>query len=208
MIPVKTPDLIKHYLGGYIWDKPNTERKIYLTFDDGPIPEVTPWVLEVLREFNIPATFFCVGENISKYPDIFSQVINDGHRIGNHTYNHLKGWKTSTANYLDNIEKTQNAIVEHGLTTHLFRPPYGKLTPAQTKAILQLNYEIVMWTVLSKDYRKTLSSEKVLDNIVSNTTSGSIIVCHDNIKAFDNLKAVLPQAIEMLLEKGFVFGEL
>lgn len=208
MIPVKTPDLIKHYLGGYIWDKPNTERKIYLTFDDGPIPEVTPWVLEVLREFNIPATFFCVGENISKYPDIFSQVINDGHRIGNHTFNHLKGWKTSTTNYLDNIEKTQNAIVEHGLRTHLFRPPYGKLTPAQTKAILQLNYEIVMWTVLSKDYRKTLSSEKVLDNIVSNTTSGSIIVCHDNIKAFDNLKAVLPQAIEMLLEKGFVFGEL
>lgn len=208
MIPVKTPDLIKHYLGGYIWDKPNIEHKIYLTFDDGPIPEVTPWVLEVLREFNIPATFFCVGENISKYPDIFSQVINDGHRIGNHTFNHLKGWKTSTTNYLDNIEKTQNAIVEHGLRTHLFRPPYGKLTPAQTKAILQLNYEIVMWTVLSKDYRKTLSSEKVLDNIVSNTTSGSIIVCHDNIKAFDNLKAVLPQAIEMLLEKGFVFGKL
>lgn len=208
MIPVKTPDLIKHYLGGYIWDKPNIEHKIYLTFDDGPIPEVTPWVLEVLREFNIPATFFCVGENISKYPDIFSQVINDGHRVGNHTFNHLKGWKTSTTNYLDNIEKTQNAIVEHGLRTHLFRPPYGKLTPAQTKAILQLNYEIVMWTVLSKDYRKTLSSEKVLDNIVSNTTSGSIIVCHDNIKAFDNLKAVLPQAIEMLLEKGFVFGKL
>lgn len=208
MIPVKTPDLIKHYLGGYIWDKPNIEHKIYLTFDDGPIPEVTPWVLEVLREFNIPATFFCVGENISKHPDIFSQVINDGHRIGNHTFNHLKGWKTSTTNYLDNIEKTQNAIVEHGLRTHLFRPPYGKLTPAQTKAILQLNYEIVMWTVLSKDYRKTLSSEKVLDNIVSNTTSGSIIVCHDNIKAFDNLKAVLPQAIEMLLEKGFVFGKL
>jgi len=205
MIPVKTPDLIKHYLGGYVWEKPNTQNKIYLTFDDGPIPEVTPWVLEVLREFNIPATFFCVGENISKHPEIFNQILNDGHGIGNHTYNHLKGWKTSTQSYLDNIEETHYEMAKHGSSTQLFRPPYGKLTPSQTKAILKLNYEIVMWTVLSKDYLQTISADKVLGNIISNTTSGSIIVCHDNNKAYNNLKSVLSKMIAVLLERGYEF---
>jgi peptidoglycan/xylan/chitin deacetylase (PgdA/CDA1 family) len=208
MIPAKTPNLIKHYLGDYVWERPNAQNKIYLTFDDGPIPEVTPWVLDVLKQNNIKATFFCVGENISKYPDIFKQLINDGHSIGNHTYNHLKGWKTKTEVYLDNIQKAQNEISSHGISTQLFRPPYGKLTPSQTKALYKLNYDIVMWSVLSKDYRQTLSSDKVLDNIICNTISGSIIVCHDNIKAFDNLKKALPKAIEHLLEKGFVFDRL
>jgi len=208
MIPAKTPNLVKHYLGGYVWEKPNTGNKIYLTFDDGPVPEVTPWVLDVLKHYNISATFFCVGENVAKYPDIFSRIISNGHAIGNHTYNHLKGWNTSTENYLGNIEKAQKTIVGHGLSTHLFRPPYGKLTPAQTKAILKQNYEIVMWTVLSKDYLQTLSPEKVLDNIISNTTSGSIIVCHDNIKAFDHLKVMLQKAISVLLNKGFEFNTL
>jgi peptidoglycan/xylan/chitin deacetylase (PgdA/CDA1 family) len=208
MIPVKTPDLIKHYLGGYIWDKPNTDHKIYLTFDDGPIPEVTPWVLKVLKQFNISATFFCVGENVAKYPDIFNLILNEGHSVGNHTYNHLKGWKTSTANYLENIEKAQHEMAKHGASTSLFRPPYGKLTPSQTKALFKQNYEIVMWSVLSKDYLQTISSDKVLDNIISNTISGSIIVCHDNVKAIRNLKAMLPETLETLLERGFIFETL
>lgn len=208
MIPAKTPEIIRHFLGGYVWDKPNDENKIYLTFDDGPIPEVTPWVLGVLKQYKIPATFFCVGENISKHPEIFKQILNDGHSIGNHTYNHLKGWKTSTNIYLDNIEKAKNEMFRHSLTTKLFRPPYGKLTSSQTKALIKLNYDIVMWTVLSKDYVQTLSPDRVLENIISNTSSGSIIVCHDNIKAFNNLKAMLPEAIETLLKRNFIFSNL
>lgn len=208
MIPVKTPDLIKHYLDAYIWDKPNDQNKIYLTFDDGPIPEVTPWVLDLLKKYKIHATFFCVGENISKHPEIFKRILNEGHGVGNHTYNHLKGWKTSTSNYLDNVEKAQNQIAGHGFSTQLFRPPYGKLTPSQSKALVKQNYKITMWSVLSKDYLQSISAEKVLDNIISSTTSGSIIVCHDNIKAFDHLQAVLSRSIEILIESGFKFAKL
>ncbi|MBS3738316.1 polysaccharide deacetylase family protein [Mesohalobacter halotolerans] len=208
MIPAKTPTLVSRYFKDYIWDKPNSENEIYLTFDDGPIPEVTPWVLEVLKQYQIKATFFCVGENIEKHPEIFKQILAQNHAAGNHTYNHLKGWKTSAETYLDNIQNTQSVINTFGANTSLFRPPYGKMTTAQSKAIINLGFDVIMWSVLGKDYSSKLSPQKVYDNIINNTTSGSIIVCHDNIKAYENLQKVLPKAIETLLEKGFVFGRL
>jgi len=208
MIPAKTPALVSRYFKNYVWDKPNTKNKIYLTFDDGPIPEVTPWVLEVLKQYQIPATFFCVGENISKHPEIFREILKQNHSIGNHTYNHLKGWKITTENYLNNIQKTQKVINEFKVNTSLFRPPYGKMTSAQSKAILNLGFDVVMWSVLSKDYNQKLSPKQVYDNIINHTSSGSIIVCHDNIKAFKSLQQVLPKAIEALLEKGFRFDTL
>ncbi len=208
MIPAKTPDLVSRYFKNYIWDKPNNENKIYLTFDDGPIPEVTTWVLDILEQYQIPATFFCVGENIKKYPEIFKQIIDQNHAVGNHTYNHLKGWKTSTEKYLNNIKATQNIMKDYGANTPFFRPPYGKMTPTQSKALLELGYQIVMWSVLSKDYNQKLSPKQVFDNIINNTKPGSIIVCHDNIKAFENLKKILPKTIETLLEKRFVFKKL
>jgi peptidoglycan/xylan/chitin deacetylase (PgdA/CDA1 family) len=204
MIPSKTPRFISRYFGNYIWEIPNEKNEVFLTFDDGPIPEVTPWILSVLDKFQIKATFFSVGENIKKHPNILQRVIDSGHQVGNHTYNHLSGWKSDTASYLDNIAKTDDELKKFGAETNLFRPPYGKLKPAQSKAIRQLDKNIIMWSVLSKDYLPNLDSEQVYDNIMQ-TMPGGIIVCHDNIKAFKHLKNILPKSIEGLLSKGFVF---
>ena len=184
------------------------KHKIYLTFDDGPIPEVTPWVLDVLANYDIKATFFCVGDNISKHPEIFKRIIDENHSIGNHTYNHLNGWKTSEQDYLDNFNKTQKLIESHNSTSKLFRPPYGRITNSQAEAIKNLGFDIIMWSVLSKDYKLQIKPGKVYDNMLSNTKSGSIIVCHDNVKAFEVLKQSLPKSIEAFLGKGFVFGKL
>lgn len=208
MIPIKTPVAVIRYFKEYIWENPNTEDKIYLTFDDGPIPEVTPWVLDVLADYDIKATFFCVGDNISKHPEIFQRIINDNHSVGNHTYNHLNGWKTSEQDYLDNFNKTQKLIDNHKSTSKLFRPPYGRITRSQAKTIKDLGFDIIMWSVLSKDYKAQIKPEKVYDNILLNTKSGSIIVCHDNVKAYEVLKQSLPRSIEALMEKGFGFGNL
>lgn len=208
MIPIKTPVAVIRYFKEYIWENPNAEDKIYLTFDDGPIPEVTPWVLDVLADYDIKATFFCVGDNISKHPEIFQRIINDNHSVGNHTYNHLNGWKTSEQDYLDNFNKTQKLIDNHKSTSKLFRPPYGRITRSQAKTIKDLGFDIIMWSVLSKDYKAQIKPEKVYDNILLNTKSGSIIVCHDNVKAYEVLKQSLPRSIEALMEKGFGFGNL
>jgi peptidoglycan/xylan/chitin deacetylase (PgdA/CDA1 family) len=207
MIPSKTPKLVSQFFGKYIWEKPNDRQEVFLTFDDGPIPEVTPWVLNLLSKYNVKATFFCVGENIEKHPDIFKRLIDEGHQIGNHTFNHLSGWKVSVENYMENIKKTEKVLRNHNLKTKLFRPPYGKLKPAQAKAVTQLGYDIYMWSILSKDYNPKLEANKVYQNLMQ-TKSGSIIVCHDNIKAFGHLQKVLPKAIEELQGKGFMFKTL
>lgn len=217
MYLIKTPFLLKKlYPSSLIWNKAKAHKVIYLTFDDGPIPIVTPWVLKTLKNFNAKATFFCIGENITKYPEIFTQLKADEHAIGNHTYNHLKGWITDDKTYLENFSKCQLLT-----QTNLFRPPYGRITFSQIKLLkdqvstrkyqddLQHNQiSIVMWDVLSGDFDIKLSPEKCLRNVIKHTQNGSIVVFHDSLKAWDRLEYILPKALKYWIEKGFEFKTL
>lgn len=210
---IKTNTLIKKIFSNYVWDVSNTENKIYLTFDDGPIPEITEWVLEELKKHDAKATFFCIGNNIEKHPEIFEKVINDGHSVGNHTFNHRNGWKTSTEEYLENTKLCETLLSNMqskicNLKPKLFRPPYGKIKPSQSEKLLQLGYKIIMWDVLSADYDTSISPEKCLENVLQNVSSGSIVVFHDSVKAFPNLEYTLPKAMKYWKEKGFVFDKL
>lgn len=204
---VKTGWLIKKLFPGYIWDIPTTQKTVYLTFDDGPIPEITEWVLNLLKKHDIKATFFCIGNNIEKNPHIFQKVINDGHAIGNHTFNHINGWNSDNSTYFENTEACRQSILHHSKKdSKLFRPPYGKISRQQTKEIKNLGYKIVMWDVLSADFDTTITPQKCLDNVIKNATNGSVIIFHDSIKAFTNLEYALPRVIEYLKENGFRFG--
>lgn len=206
---VKTSKLIKLLFPNYIWSIPNANKTIYLTFDDGPIPEVTEWVLTLLKAENIKATFFCIGDNISKHPLIFKRIIEEGHQIGNHTFNHLNGWKTKTENYISNFEKCEDSIETNiEKSSKIFRPPYGKIKPSQSLILRKLGYKIIMWDVLSYDFDQQISKEKCLENVIQNTQSGSIIVFHDSLKAYHNLSYALPEAIKALKKKGFTFDVL
>lgn len=199
---VKTHKFISYLFPKYIWKIPNSKNKIYLTFDDGPIPEVTEWVLDILKAENVKATFFCIGDNIQKHQKVFNRIQSEGHTIGNHTFNHLNGWKTSSSDYIENFKKCESTINNN---SKLFRPPYGKISPFQAKQILKDNYKIIMWDVLSYDFDNKISSQKCLNNVIKNIESGSIIVFHDSLKAEQNLRYVLPKAITYLKEKGFEF---
>jgi peptidoglycan/xylan/chitin deacetylase (PgdA/CDA1 family) len=211
---IKTNRLIKKLFPKYIWDIPNTANKIYLTFDDGPTPEITEWVLEQLEKYDFKATFFCIGDNIKKHPEIFNQIIANGHAIGNHTFNHLNGWKTSTEQYVEN--STQWSVVsgqaennkQQRLNNKLFRPPYGKIKNSQAKKLQKLGYKIIMWDVLSADFDTCITKEKCLDNVLKNTKAGSIIVFHDSLKAFPNLEYTLPKALKYFKENGFVCASI
>ena len=208
---IKTNSLVKKIFSNLVWDVPDTENKIYLTFDDGPIPEITVWVLEELKKHDAKATFFCIGHNIEKHPGIFEKVINEGHSIGNHTFNHLNGWKTSTEEYLKNTFLCEEQILESkicNLKSKIFRPPYGKIKPSQSKKLRRLGYKIIMWDVLSADYDTSISPEKCLENVLQNVSSGSIIVFHDSVKAFPNLEYTLPKALKYWTAKGFVFDTI
>ncbi|GAA4793789.1 polysaccharide deacetylase family protein [Olivibacter ginsenosidimutans] len=196
---VKSPIWLRLLLPKLIWHYPRQGKHIYLTFDDGPIPDVTPHILNILKKYHIQATFFCVGENIVKHPEIFQQLKAAGHQIGNHTYNHLKGWKTSTNEYLKNVEKCQQYT-----QTNLFRPPYGQCTPKQFSQ-LRKKYRIIMWDVITYDFDQRLSAEACYKNAIDNVTNGSIVVFHDNIKATARLYDALPRAIEYWLQQGFTF---
>jgi len=202
---VKTHWIIKKLFSNYVWDVPNNENKVYLTFDDGPTTDITEWTLQLLKEYNAKATFFCIGDNIRKYPEIFQKLINEGHSIGNHTFNHLNGWKTNTNDYLENVKLYET---EHGKlnTEHcqLFRPPYGKIKPWQSKQIRKKGYQIIMWDIISYDFNTNISKEECLEYVLKNLKSGSIIVFHDSKKAFANLEYVLPRTLEFLKKKGFV----
>jgi len=186
----------------YTWRVPTTEKTLYLTFDDGPIPVVTPWVLETLRTYAAKATFFCVGDNVQKHPEVFQQVISEGHAVGNHTFNHLNGWKTDTNTYLENVAQCSRVF-----NSKLFRPPYGRLRPQQLKA-LKSEYQIVMWDILSGDFSQKISGDTCLQQVMQYARPGSIVVLHDSLKAERNLRYVLPRVLEGLGGEGFRFEAL
>ena len=199
---VKTPTLLKWFYQGLTWHKNRSEKVIYLTFDDGPIPEVTPFVLQTLKKFNAKATFFCIGENVQKHPEIFTAIKTAGHTVGNHTFNHLKGWDTGDEKYLQNTEQC-NQLVK----AKLFRPPYGRAKKSQL-SVLKKSYEIIMWDVLSGDFDLDISPQKCYQNIVDKSSNGSIIVFHDSLKAWPRLEFALPKALEYWQDKGYVFKSL
>lgn len=182
-----------------LWRMDQSQRSVYLTFDDGPIPEVTPWVLDVLDRYKIKATFFMVGDNVRKHPEEFKMVVERGHRIGNHTYNHLKGVEQRTQHYMGNIEKANSY-----LATDLFRPPHGLMRPGQYRALSE-RYRIIMWDLVTRDYSPKCSGEQVLQRVKKYTRNGSIITFHDSLRAADNLRYALPRAIEWLQKEGYEF---
>jgi peptidoglycan/xylan/chitin deacetylase (PgdA/CDA1 family) len=202
MYLVRPPYLLKKLYPKATWRKDPSQKKIYLTFDDGPIPDITPWVLDVLKQHDIKATFFCVGENAKKYPQLLQRIIDEKHRVGNHTYNHLNGWNTHTTSYLENIQKCADLI-----DSDLFRPPYGKTKKSQY-SVLKSQYSIIMWDVLSGDYDKNTSPEKCLNNVTDAVRNGSIIVFHDSYKAQKNITYTLPRFIEYAKRNEFEFGIL
>jgi len=203
LTPVKTPLVVKKMFPKFIWEVPNTKKEIYLTFDDGPTPEITNWTLDILKQYNAKATFFCIGNNVEKHPEIFQDIINQNHSIGNHTHNHIKGWKSSVVDYLEDIEKASELI-----DSKLYRPPYGQITPKQGTALLALGYKVIMWNVLSIDWDAKTSREICLKNVISKAKSGSIIVFHDSVKASKNMKYALPKVLEYFSNKGYSFKSL
>ncbi|MDD5185884.1 MAG: polysaccharide deacetylase family protein [Paludibacter sp.] len=196
------PDILRPLWGQAVWRKNPSEKVIYLTFDDGPVPEVTPLVLDILDKQELKATFFCVGENVKKFPETYSDVIRRGHKTGNHTFNHLKGFSVSTEEYVENVRKAAESI-----ESNLFRPPYGRITLKQKK-ILQADYEIIMWDLITHDYNRKLSPGKILENVKRYSRNGSIVVFHDSIKAQQNMLTVLALAIEFWKSEGYSFGTL
>lgn len=203
---VKTNWLIKRLFRRLIWSVNTTDRAVYITFDDGPIPEITSWVLEQLQKHNCKATFFCIGENVARNPEIVLQLVQAGHRVGNHTQNHLNGWKTKTIEYERNIIDCQKQLDNSKGKDQLpllFRPPYGKIKSSQITAATQLGYKIIMWDILSADFDMTISQEKCLQNTLTRIQPGSIIVFHDSIKAFKNLQYVLPKTLEYLQQNKY-----
>lgn len=202
------PLVIKKWLSHYLWEVKTNEKVIYLTFDDGPIPEITPFVLEELKKINAKATFFCVGENIEKHPHIFSEIIQSGHHFGNHTFNHLKGWQSENEYYYENIAKLDKTVTALGFEpSPLFRPPYGRLKSSQGQ-FLKSKYKIVMWSLLTCDYDKNYDAQVCLDNAIKNTKRGSIVVFHDSLKAEKNLRYVLPKYLAYFATQGYRFETL
>ncbi len=191
---IKPPKIGRLFYKDLIFKIPEKENRVYLTFDDGPNPETTPFILETLKQHNAKATFFCLGKNVASYPDLFQQIINDGHGIGNHGYNHLNGWQTQTKEYLEDVQKASEII-----HSTLYRPPYGKIKVSQIKELKE-RFKIIIWDVAAQDYRMDISAETVKKNILGNTTAGSIIVMHDSLKAKENIKAILSPTVEKLGE--------
>ncbi len=202
MYLVKSPFFLKKYYANFVWKIPTTEKIIYLTFDDGPTPEITEWTLASLKKFNAKATFFCIGNNVAKYPIIFNKIMEEGHAVGNHTHHHLNGWHTNNEDYLRNIKKCEEVV-----KSKLFRPPYGRIKKSQYE-LIRNNYQVIMWDVLSGDFDPKTSTEKCLSNVINNAAEGAIIVFHDSMKAADNLKFTLPKVLAHFAEQGYRFEKL
>ncbi|WP_296382132.1 polysaccharide deacetylase family protein [Winogradskyella sp.] len=210
IIPAKTPGFVKTLFPNFVWNIQTDKKELYLTFDDGPTPEITNWVLQTLKDFNAKATFFCIGNNIEKHPEIFQHIITEGHTVGNHTYNHLKGWKHKTKVYYKDVLKTEKIINNFKTddSTPMFRPPYGKFKNKQSKKLLKRGYRVILWDVLSYDWDSSINENTCYNNVISAAKEGSIIVFHDSIKASRNLKHVLPKVLEYYKKMGYVFKAL
>ena len=201
-IPARPPLLLRRLYPGALWRMKAGEKKIYLTFDDGPVPGVTPAALSVLREHGVKATFFCVGDNVQKHPGIFSQLKSEGHSTGNHTFHHTDGWKTASRTYLREVQLCNDLVA-----SSLFRPPYGRMRRSQFAAVKR-KFSVVMWDVLTFDFDATLSGEEVLRIAVENTRDGSIVLFHDSEKAKERMLYALPNYLEEMKARGFVFATL
>jgi peptidoglycan/xylan/chitin deacetylase (PgdA/CDA1 family) len=204
---VKTKRLIKLLFNRYTWSIPTGKKTVYLTFDDGPTPGVTEFILDTLREHHIKATFFLIGKNVAQNPDLFKRLITEGHRIGNHTHNHLNGWHTPFDKYIADTRECEDTISEF-LTGQplLFRPPYGKCTRKQATYLINKGYKIIMWDILTADFDTEISPEQCLKNATNEVSDGSIIIFHDSVKASPNMRYALPAAIAILKERGYKFG--
>lgn len=228
---ITTPKILRLFYHSFLWEMPNGEKKLYLTFDDGPHPTITPQVLEILKKFNAKATFFCIGNNVNKYKDTFELIKSEGHAVGNHTFNHERGWKTKTKDYINSVEQA-DALIQ----SPLFRPPHGRIKSSQIRAIKKLRnsksqnlrsleikdksellkfessripeFKIVAWTVISYDWDKSLSPEDCFNNVIKNAADGSVIVFHDSEKAVNNMIPALTKVLEYYSERGFTFDKL
>lgn len=199
---IKTPWLVKKLFAHYIWQVPTAANDVYLTFDDGPHPTITPFVLAELKKHQAKATFFCIGKNVLRYPDVYKQIIEEGHAVGNHTHSHVNGWKTPVGAYIADVTEAARHI-----DTNLFRPPYGRIGKKQARqipaALQRPDAKIIMWDVLSADFDRTITPEACLNNVVKNTVKGSVIVFHDSEKAFENMRYALPKVLSWMEVKGF-----
>ena len=206
---ITTPKILRMFYPSLLWEMPKGEKKLYLTFDDGPHPTITPQVLEILKKFNAKATFFCIGNNVNKYKDTFELIKKEGHSVGNHTFNHERGWKTKTQDYVNSVIEA-NALIQ----SPLFRPPHGRIKFSQITKLLKfessriLNFRIVAWTVISYDWDKSLTPDDCFNNVIKNADDGSIIVFHDSEKAVNNMIPALTKVLEYYTNKGYSFEKL
>ena len=209
MYLIKTPWWLKKIYPSFIWNIKEADKTIYLTFDDGPHETVTPFVLDELKKFNAKATFFCIGKNVLSQSNIYQRILEEGHSVGNHTYNHLKGWKTADELYIDDINNASQLI-----NSNLFRPPYGRIKKSQANLLhhhsetLNQKFQIIMWDVLSGDFDPGINAEKCLKNVVKHAGSGDIVVFHDSAKAFEKLRFALPKVLAQFTEQGYQFERI
>ena len=202
MYLVRSPLLLKWYYPQLTWNKTRDHKVIYLTFDDGPIPDVTEFVLKTLNDYNAKATFFCIGKNVEQHFNIYKNIVDEGHAVGNHTFDHLNGWKTDDGKYLDNIFRAKKVI-----DSNLFRPPYGRITKFQIEQLKHEKYNLktIMWSILTGDFDENISGEKCYINVTRNAKEGSVVVFHDSEKAMERLRYALPLVLKYFTEKGFSY---
>ncbi|MCK5820487.1 MAG: polysaccharide deacetylase family protein [Bacteroidales bacterium] len=196
------PKYLRFLYGRTVWKVSTNENELFITFDDGPVPELTPWVLDTLKSYNAKATFFCVGDNVRKYPELYDRIRKEGHGTGNHSYSHLNGFKVSLRRYIKNVFEAKRYI-----DSDLFRPPYGSLR-FLTRLILKSRFRIIMWDILSMDYDRSMKPRQVVRNVIGNVTPGSIVVFHDNLKAKTNLEYTLPRILDYYSKRGYSFVNL